>query len=691
MKNLASNKYFKDLSFLFFVTLIVYWPLSTNYLSLKNDALVQFLAFRYHLSEAVQHGYLPFWSPYLYTGFPIHADIQGEVWNPLVLLLSLISKYDMTVLQWEVLIYLFLTAAGMYRLVKYLGLSSTTAICCGVAFMSCGYMTDSVSIIPWIASAAFIPFVLLYFLRSLKSMLLADAIKFSIALSLLFLCGYPSFFIYLNYMIAIGFLAWFIYQTRNGNKKNALKVLAHFAVACLFFLMICSPAIISYYEFLPYYPRGSGLAYHTAGENPFLPYSLITYLIPNIASKANFMSTDLSMRNTYIGAFVFIFFLTSLKKLDGFKIIVLAFTVFSFLFSLGDLIPLQKICNSFLPMMKMFRHPGTIRVFTSIGMIQLAAYSIDAFFKREIKKETQWISYFSLALLLFTGIYFIATEPSHNNSYHFSVKPAALKQFLHSISFQEFAVGICVLQLFFILSFLLLLRRKYFSRKLIVTFLFILNSIAFAWIGLPFTAVSQYKTSEVNGYIHSFPNGYPKPDLKASVESEVYSDSTEISPHGYHNFYNKKITIQDHIITPTLNTDYNSFLGNKALRYQLKGHPFAYVSNDSISIQPADIEILKFTPNHFTFRVRTTAAGNFQLFQQFNPNWYVNINHQPTTIKKTNLAFMGVNIPAGTSIVEWKYKPKKVYAGMIVSALSLLTIFFYFLSKRKSKKIHEQA
>jgi len=169
MRTSQPYRYFSVYLLLFFLTLIVYWPLSLNYLSLKNDALVQYLAYRYHLSEAIRHGYLPFWSPYLYTGFPIHADIQGEVWNPFVLFLSLISKYDMTILQWEVLIYLYLSAIGMFRLIRNLNLSRTAAICGAAAFMSCGYMTDSISVIPWIASAAFIPFTLLYFLRSLNS------------------------------------------------------------------------------------------------------------------------------------------------------------------------------------------------------------------------------------------------------------------------------------------------------------------------------------------------------------------------------------------------------------------------------------------------------------------------------------------------------------------------------------------
>src|SRR4051812_12743581 len=81
-----------------FIACVAYWPLTFHIFSLKNDALTYFLPYRYHVSEAVHHGYFPFWSPYIYTGLPLHADIQSGAWNPVVLLLSLVKQYDMRVL-----------------------------------------------------------------------------------------------------------------------------------------------------------------------------------------------------------------------------------------------------------------------------------------------------------------------------------------------------------------------------------------------------------------------------------------------------------------------------------------------------------------------------------------------------------------------------------------------------------------
>jgi hypothetical protein len=243
------------------------------------------------------------------------------------------------------------------------------------------------------------------------------------------------------------------------------------------------------------------------------------------------------------------------------------------------------------------------------------------------------------------------------------------------------------MQIAFIIIFLVL-QRKHFSKPVVAT-LFILNSVVFAWIGLPFGVVSQYKTSEINKYIHSFPDGYPLPDVNASIQSEVYGDSIPISIHGYHNFYNKKITIQDHIITPTLNTDYYRFLNNHDLRRQLKDHPFVFVINDSSEIQPAEISLLKFTPNLFSFQVNVPVSGKLELFQQHNHNWHASVNGKPVQVQKSNIAFMSVNVPAGVSIVEWKYSPNKVYIGMILSAVSLVALVFYFVFKKKQNNIYE--
>ena len=675
----------KDYFLLLILTLIVYWPLSLNLLSLKNDALSQYLAYRYHLSEAIQNGYIPFWTPYLYTGFPIHADIQGMVWNPFVVILSFISKYNMTVLQWEVLIYLYVAAVGMFRLIRYLNFSRATAFCSAVSFLCCGYMTDSVSVIPWIPSAGFIPFVLLYFLRLLNTIAVSNAVKFSLSLSLMFLCGYPSFFIFLNYILLLSFFGWSIYKMREKNQKLALRTTLLLVLSYVLFLLVCSPAIFSFYEFLPYYSRGSGLTYERAATNPLVPFSLLSYIIANAASKAHFLDTDLSMRNTYIGLFIFLFFILSLFQLNRFKKAVLVFTVVAFLFSLGNLIPLQKLFYDFIPLMNTFRHPGTIRCFTTIGMIILAAYPLDDFLKAGKNRKVLATAFMALVLVLISIIYLFIYSPEEDTGFVLSFNPSVLKDYLYHLSFDKFTAFILTVQLLFLISFISVLVRDRFPKKLFLG-LVLFNSILFGWMGLPFTVVSQYKTAEVNNYINSFPDNYPLLQTNASVESEVISDSIPISVYGYHNFYNKKITIQDHIITPTLNSDYEVFLENRQLRQSLKGYPFVYMTDSNGKRVYALIQLTHLDPNRFVFDVQAPTNGKLVLFQQYNHIWKASVDDKEIGIQKANIAFMSIDVSAGNHRVEWKYKPSRVCVAIIVSIVSLLLILFYFVLTSIRKK-----
>jgi hypothetical protein len=359
------------------------------------------------------------------------------------------------------------------------------------------------------------------------------------------------------------------------------------------------------------------------------------------------------------------------------------------LFSLGDLLPIQKICYHFLPMMDSFRHPGTIRVFTTIGIIILSACSLDDFIKNGKDKKVLWLSYLIALVLAGLTLYFIFSANGKDPSHTVLLKSTAeLKEFLHGLNYNRFAAFIGILQLLFIIAFIIMQHRQQLLKKWLVPVI-VSNLILFAWIALPFTVVSQYHTKTVNSYMESFPEGYPDINLNASVESEVVSDSVFISLHGYHNFYNKKITIQDHIITPTLNTAYGNFLHDKALRKTLKDYPFAFIIDSTGNRLEDEIHLKEFSPNRFVFEVSSKIPGRFVIFQQFNHNWKSKVNGMESPLIKTYHAFMGTRLPAGRSVIEWYYYPKRVYAAMMVSGIFLIILLFYFAWQRKLKTVHD--
>jgi Bacterial membrane protein YfhO len=711
-RKVKSPSYIVDLLILIGATLIIYWPAAFNVYSFKNDALVQYLPFRYHLSESIQHGYFPFWSPYLYTGFPMHADLQGEVWNPFVLLISLFTQYNMSVLQWEVLLYLAIAAAGMYHFLHSLGCSRLIKLCGAVGYVCCGYITDSASVIPWVASAAFLPFVFNYFYLCLRDPSFLNSLRFSISISLLFLCGYPSFFIYCCYILFAGLICWVI---RNYHSPLLQKIFFHLGIASILFLLVCSPAIISYIEFLPYYSRGGGLDLEKSNTNSFPVFSSISYLLPQAVSKPHpWIHTDISARNAYVGIFILLFFLLSFfRRYNGLKKFIIVVIIFSFLFSLGNATPLHDWCYHLLPFIRTFRHPATIRIFTSMGIILIGSMVINDFFNEPHPKMIKMSRIISLLIIIllvgFIIYYFVTHDDSNLSGQNFG----NFKHFLDDLRFVDFAIFEGALQILFLSAFILLTFRKNISVKIFAV-LFAANSIIFAWMALPFTFFSQVKTSTINNYLRSFPKGYPFPDINAHVNTNINSDSTGVNPYGYEPFYNKTISFQDYVITPTTNIDYERFGADKKLRETLNNYHFAYLADTVLQIFKGDtalrgdkkliaivedpqpdihhissdgtIALKKFNPNYFLFEVNLNDNGFLNLFQQYNHNWKAKVNGKDVDVFRTNLAFMGVYVPKGVCIVEFAYKPRYVILAMKISGITIVLLIISLIFILYSRK-----
>ncbi len=662
----------KNYFFLLFITLLTYWPLTFGIFSLKNDALLYFLPWRIHISDIIRSGNFPFWDPYLFTGLPLHSEMPSGTWNPLVLFISLFTRYNMSVLQWELLFYIFIGAIGMYKLIKGLGLNTSPAFICAIAYMCCGFMTDSGSFISWINCAAFIPFCFLYFYKTITSYSFIYSLKLGLALFLLFSSCDPSYFILSAYIMALGFLSWII-SNRPGIKR-ASAVLKHILIALLLFIILSAPAILSYLEFLPYYKRGAGASLEQSLTDPFPPFSLISFFIPNAVVKQHvWLNTDIAMRNGSPGIFILLFLLAALsQKLTALQKFICAVSLLLLLFSFGDYFFFREWCYKYLPLMNTFRHPATARLFTTIGIIILASSAIHNYLNgtidlKRIKKSVIIIATFLLWIVSYYAITNSGTQISISDIKNVSTK-------FSDFTFADIAIIQGILQLLFIIFFVLFIKRK---RAL--TLLIAVNLVLFANMSLPFTFISKLHTTDVNAYVEQFPHNFPTPSLTDSIESNTYSKGTTDGPYGYSRFYNKRIVIQDNIISPTINSDYGTFLSNKELRVTLNRFPWAFISShDKIIDSSIRLTVKAFSPNIFKFNVQSTIECRLNIIQQYNRNWEARINNQKVPVEKSNIAFMSIAIPEGQSEVKFEYSPgNKIIALMYISLITLIAVSLF--------------
>ncbi|MFL5741798.1 MAG: hypothetical protein ACJ75B_16365 [Flavisolibacter sp.] len=651
---------FRQYIFLLLFACLAFWPLVTHIFSLKNDALSYFLPFRYQLSEAIRNGYFPFWSPYLYTGLPIHEDMQSGVWNPVVLIISLFTRYDMNVLQWETVFYIICGGIGFYKLCRFFGFQQSISLLLACSYMDAGFIIDSGSFIPWVTSAAWLPFMFLYFLRLMQVPTASEAIKLALSASLLFLAGYPSFFIVAFYIVFFIAVFQLIFYFRKKEKQKAFRFINELLITALLMLILCSPAIISYLDFLPYYSRGHGASLESAQINPFTWKNTISYFFPAASYKISF-GNDLSARNAFIGLVPVLFLLYSLfKKWNRTQFVIALISLICFLFSLGKATPVREAFYHALPLMNSFRHPSTIRLFTGMGLLLLAGFGMHEMFTTDDRKRMNKILAL-VSLIVFVvvchGLFFSDGREQLRQFFSLPHKAEASKNFLDHSDFSFWLVVSAILELIF-LVLMFTVRKKRAWLILGVT-----NLLLLGWTCLPFTMISRHSASEVNSFIHSFPQAFPLSVAQQNVQNNI-NDSSSLTVFGYRDFYAKQISIQDHVVTPTVNNLYGDMLRDTSLRQEISLHRFAYCSR-------GNLVLTSLGPNSFSFAYSSPDSTELHVTQQYHHNWRAFIDRSPQPIDHDHIAFMKLQLPKGKHSIRLVYKPIAVILTTVVSLLVL--------------------
>jgi len=700
---------YRNYLFLLIICLLTYWPLTFNIFSVKNDAIHYFLPYRFNISEAIRNGEWPFWSPYIYLGNPIYGDMQSGVWNPFVWLFSCISRYNITLFHWENLLYIFLAGAGMYKLVNRLTVHTHAAFLIAVSYMLSGFMLSG-QLINWLASAAFIPFVVHYYTLLLKTARNGSAIKTGIALFFLFTAGYPSFFITTCYILLFLFIITIVRKLilkESETAKWSLFYLQHLLLI-LVFVGLSLPAIVSYIDLLPYYQRGSGVSYTEAVINSFEWQHFLSVLFPSSISATDISSsTDISFRNVYTGIFPLLILFTFPPRPNRKNILLIGLALFAVLFSLGDLTPLRKLCYDYLPLMNTFRHPSQVRLFFIFAVLLLAAPGLSELIKNY--SNNQIISTLNFPAIIITGIILLITiiaivqsgipvffKPINNNAITTSIK-----DIIDNISLSDAVIINGIIQLAFIASFALWIRKT--RRKIgVFSLLWIVNLFIMSQFSLPATFVGKTAPKEINALINNSPAGYPPEGLENTISENSKSATDDFNKIALLYFYNKKIGISKTVNSPAFLHQQEQFINNELLYNYIASFPVVYIADQTLSLKdsnklitknscnyaitdtvlvtnrtcdkPIKAQIIKLSANKFEIETEMNRQGFLVLTQNYNHNWKVTVNKRPAVIYKTNLSFIGTLLATGKHKIIFEFFPANTEKAIWIMCSTILTL-----------------
>jgi hypothetical protein len=705
---------------LLIIVWVAYWPISFHIFSLKNDALNYFLPTRRLVSESYHSGIFPLWTPYLNLGYPLHGDMQSGVWNPVVQLFSLFGPYNLYTLQLETLLYVYLSGVGMFYLLKYFKVHPYANLLASVAFMLCGFNSDSAQFLNWITGASCLPFLFLFYYRLLKE----DKIKWALATAItLFVCltsAYPADFILSAYMMAALFI-WNYFRLWKIRKKilpEKQLIISHL-VLVFTFLLLASPAILSYMQSLPLTERGEGASYEQVMSNSLHPFLLSSYATPlGIWKMPGIHNTDPLERNSFIGMISFVFLIVSflIKTKDPLLRFSKWAVAISLLFSFGEIAGLRTVSYYILPFMNTFRHPANAKLFTTFFSCILVAFAFDSFISENINsRKIKTSIIIASCVLMITWICslftpFIVFSPQHSPAINATAGVIQkIKNGLDNSSFADLVLINTIIQLPFLYFVWKFTTKKIRLRPLLS--LGIVNCILFTMLFQPFTVVKTQKASAVQKIIdENSVESYPIPDIKNSLNVISKGNENNFADIGCRALYNKKIGRSDYRITPSNLLSQNKFWFNEKFKELIMKYPLLYradILTDTSNYQDAlndsidhwaflnnlpdirkfendgnlAITITKFYPNDIEGTITSSKNGFLVLLQNYYPRWKLYVDNKREDIIISNISFMGFNIPAGVHQFSFRYEADDIKLAFLISLLALLTILILFLFK----------
>ncbi len=126
---------------------------------LEGDDLIQNFPMRVLVGRDLDHGVLPLWNPYLFSGTPLLAGFNAGAAYPVTWLMAVFDDFTAWALTLAVVYDIALT--GMYCFLRRQAVSSTAATFGAATFAFAGFMTAQLVHIDLVEGAALVPWMLL--------------------------------------------------------------------------------------------------------------------------------------------------------------------------------------------------------------------------------------------------------------------------------------------------------------------------------------------------------------------------------------------------------------------------------------------------------------------------------------------------------------------------------------------------
>lgn len=704
---LKRSTYFDSL-ILLAVLVVALWPLVFGLAVMKWDAMDLYLPWKYFVTDTLSHNELPLWNPFINGGFSQMGD--PGTWYPVSWgIAALFGGYSMGSLHFEYLLHLYLGGLGFYFLLKQLGLVRVALLTCATGYMLSGVMIGNAQHIGWVVSAAWLPWILLYFLRVRQSPNFRSGLQLALVLFLQLSGGYPGMFIVTVYILIGFFIVESVKQIRAKNYAFYRKQWLFFGVSTVVFLLMSAVVLIAAFDMAPLITRGTGLndradVWNTL-EGSFSPEALTSFIYPLATTKNDqaYWGADFSMTNAYFSVLLLLTIFAVLFRKDTPKNVKIFFGVglLFLLISLGQALPVRT-WTTYLPFMDLFRFPSLFRLFALFFFLLSAGFSV-----HYLSESVQARKLFSRLLIVAIFCFVIS-----NLFLFFSVEQYKFLQIfsigwlhfmnvahIHELIFFQAGVLILLLGLFVVLQKFKVFGDSVLGWKKAFLLVFFVEAVSFTWMNEYATVLYDRSLKDASVGMNTLPEGFPTPSATLPISTFNDVDQSQHFVQLWKNLsiYFKRPTYDG--ISPYAYTSMARAIErgefDKMKQYPVyffaerldKNQYIDTTSIDTLSAQKFWVE--SFSPNELKLHAELPHPSKFIYLQNHYPSWTAKVNGKSVPIIKVSETFMAVDLPKGKSTLEFRFEPKNVIRASFVSismwagVIVYLLVSFFFLNRRQ--------
>jgi uncharacterized membrane protein YfhO len=85
--------------------------------------------------------------------------------------------------------------------------------------------------------------------------------------------------------------------------------------------------------------------------------------------------------------------------------------------------------------------------------------------------------------------------------------------------------------------------------------------------------------------------------------------------------------------------------------------------------------------------VEATGPGTLVVSEVYAADWIARVDGQPAVIRPIDGVLRGVDVPAGAHTTELIYQPRAVYAGALISLLSVIALAWAVVVCRRRYRV----